>query len=85
MKTLYPKTSTFLTQNTKYNEDVIGGVKVELKTVEENNQDGFYFEDCLQMFDKFWGDVYFFKKWAYVCNDYQWYRFEWDKYLTANN
>ena len=60
----------------RYNESIIGGIKHEQRSVDDNNEDEFYFEQCEQIdFIHTLGTVYLFGDYGYVCSGYTWYRF----------
>lgn len=80
-----PFIQTFLTGSLKYNEGIIAGIKVENVSTEDNEKAGFFFEECGVIENEFWGDVYLFGKFAYVCADYQWIRFDYEEYLIKCN
>lgn len=77
---------TFLSQNTRYCEMYIFGIKHQLRTIEENQEDGFYFDECQIMDLEFYPiDVYSFNEWCYVCDGFQWMRFLYSDLIKMSN
>ncbi len=77
--------TTFLSKNLRYCEVMVGGIKYEMCTVEENQENGFYFEECEIIYVPFHGFVYIFGQWGYVYENYTWYRFQMAHLVLLSN
>jgi len=51
------------------------GIKCEIQSVEENEENDFIFEECQQVFIEGFGNCYKFFDHYYFCEGFQWYRF----------
>lgn len=74
------KPKTFLNSEKdglRFDEQIIDGIKHTQRHIQDNEVDGFCFEECQMMdFIHSLGTVYLFKEWGYVANGYSWYRFK---------
>ncbi len=66
---------TYLTKELRYTEFIQGGVKCEIQSIDDNDENDFYFEECQQVFIEGFGNCYKFFDHYYVCEGYQWFRF----------
>jgi hypothetical protein len=83
------KPKTFLNpehDGLRYNEQFIAGIKHEQRSIQDNDDDRFFFEECeTRDFIHPLGTVYVFKQFGYVANGYTWYRFEMSDLEKINN
>jgi len=66
---------TYLSKDLKYEEVLVCGIKYELQTIDDNEENGFEFEECEQVFIEGHGNCYKFFDHYYVCEGFTWYRF----------
>lgn len=79
------KIQTFLTKDLQYKDCMVGGIKYEMQSVEENEDNDFNFEECATMFIQGHGEVYRFFDFCYVIDGFTWYRFLYSDLILISN
>jgi hypothetical protein len=81
-----PYIKTFLSEGKDLMIVLIGGIRNEIRTCEDNCTDGFVFQKCRKVnFVHPLGTIYLHKQFGYLCAGGFWYRFNFNELILLSN